>query len=74
MMEYFQNDMLSYYSSKKSHRVQKILFQYSAPKEEARAALNFHLTKRERLGIMSSVNFPVNTRSFQQLQQALENK
>lgn len=74
MMEYFQNDMLSYYSSKKSHHVQKILFQYSAPKEEARAALNFHLTKRERLGIMSSVNFPVNTRSFQQLQQALENK
>jgi hypothetical protein len=74
MMEYFQNDLLSYYSSKRRHPVQKILFQYSAPKEEARAALNFHLTKRERLGIMSSVNYPVNARSFQQLQQAFENK
>ena len=52
MMEYFQNDMLSYYSEQPGRIDHKILFQYASDKEENKAALNFHLTKREEKDIV----------------------
>ena len=64
MMEYFQNDMLSYYSRDRGRNIHKVLFQYAADKEENKAALNFHLSRREKLDIMSSVNSPFNSESF----------
>jgi hypothetical protein len=67
MMEYFQNDMLSYYSEHPNRTVHKILFQYAADKDENKAALNFHLSRREKLDIMRSVNSVTNQESFQQL-------
>ncbi len=67
MMEYFQNDMLSYYTTNSGYPVYKIAFQYSADKEENKAALNFHLTRREKKDIMSSINLPGNQKSFQRL-------
>jgi hypothetical protein len=67
MMEYFQNDMLSYYSSYPGRSVHKILFQYAADKEENKAALNFHLSRREKLDIMNSVNSVANKSSFEKL-------
>jgi len=67
MMEYFQNDMLSYYTTHSGVPVHKILFQYAADKEENKAALNFHLSKQERIGIIASVNSPINTNSFEKL-------
>jgi hypothetical protein len=67
MMEYFQNDMLSYYAEHPGRTVHKILFQYAADKDENKAALNFHLSRREKLDIMRSVNSFSNQRSFQQL-------
>lgn len=72
MMEYFQNDMLSYYSEHPGRTVHKVLFQYAADKEENKAALNFHLSQRERLDIMNSVHSYFNTQSFKQLLQLLE--
>jgi len=72
MMEYFQNDMLSYYSEQPGRTVHKILFQYAADKDENKAALNFHLSKREKNNIVASVNSPANIRSFQKLFQLLE--
>ncbi|RYY62456.1 MAG: patatin-like phospholipase family protein [Chitinophagaceae bacterium] len=74
MMEYFQNDMLSYYASDSNRVVHKVLFQYAADKEENKAALNFHLSPREKLDIMSSVNSVGNRRSFAQLMKLLPNK
>jgi hypothetical protein len=71
MMEYFQNDMLSYYSSYPGRKVHKILFQYAADKEENKAALNFHLSRREKLDIMSSVNSTMNAESFKKLNDLL---
>lgn len=67
MMEYFQNDMLSYYSEHPGRVVHKLLFQYASDKEENKAALNFHLSKREKLDIISSVNSYSNTKSFEQV-------
>lgn len=67
MMEYFQNDMLSYYARHPGHAVYKITFQYATEKQEEKAALNFHLTQREKNHIMTSPDFPYNQESFGQL-------
>src|SRR6185436_8875034 len=40
MMEYFQNDMLSYYTSYSGTKIYKVAFQYAADNEENKAALN----------------------------------
>jgi len=72
MMEYFQNDMLSYYSENPGRKVHKILFQYAAANEENKAALNFHLGKREKLDIIASVNAPGNQESFRKLMELLK--
>ena len=71
MMEYFQNDMLSYYTSYSGNKIYKIAFQYAVDNEENKAALNFHLTRREEKDIMGSILSPMNQKSFQQLQDLL---
>lgn len=64
MMEYFQNDMLGYFVTRSGIPVYKIDFQYATSKEQNKAALNFHLTKREERDIVSSINSPQNQESF----------
>lgn len=71
MMEYFQNDMLSYYSEHPGRTVHKVLFQYASDKEENKAALNLHLSKREQKDIIGSVNSVANAESFEQLKKLL---
>lgn len=71
MMEYFQNDMLSYYSEQPGRNIYKVLFQYASDKEENKATLNFHLSRREKLDIISSVNSPFNKKSFAELKKLL---
>ncbi len=63
-MEYFQNDMLSYYSKHTDNTVHKVLFEYAADKEENKAALNFHLSKREKKDIVHSIESIGNATSF----------
>ncbi|MEI9909989.1 MAG: hypothetical protein WDO71_10125 [Bacteroidota bacterium] len=65
MMEYFQNDMLSYYVKGHERNIHKVLFEYAADKEENKAALNFHLSKRERKDIVNSISSASNIKSFQ---------
>ena len=72
MMEFFQNDMLSYYNDHEGRKVFKITFQYAADKEENKAALNFHLTKREEKDIISSVRSSYNTESTKKLLELLK--
>lgn len=67
MMEYSQSDMLSYYVTRSGCPVYKIAFQYSTANKEDKAALNFHLTKREASDIMNSLNSATNKESFQQI-------
>jgi hypothetical protein len=71
MMEYFQNDMLSYYSKDNELPIHKLLFEYAADREENKAALNFHLSKRERNDVMNSIRSLANTRSFQKTMELL---
>jgi len=72
MMEYFQDDMLSYYGEHPGRKVNKILFQYAAANEENKAALNFHLGKREKLDIIASVHSEKNMDSFKKLMELLK--
>lgn len=74
MMEYFQNDMLSYYGEHPGRKVHKILLEYAADKEENKAALNFHLSKRERKDIVSSLRSASNQRNFKRIMEMFENK
>ncbi len=67
MMEFFQNDMLDYYITNSSSPVYKITFQYAADNEQNKAALNFHLTRREEKDIMASIHSVTNRKSFQQV-------
>jgi len=66
MMEYFQDDMLSYYTRHSGAVVHKVLFEYAADKEENKATLNFHLSKRERKDVAHSIKSISNKRSFGQ--------
>ena len=70
-MEYFQNDMYTYYASSSGHPIHKITLQYSSNKSENRAALNFHLSKREKNDIAASVNSKENQAGFQKALQLL---
>jgi hypothetical protein len=68
MMEYFQNDMLSYDSKNISYNLYKVSFQYVADNEESKAALNFHLTQSEKTNIAVAMNSEYNKKSLLQVQ------
>lgn len=69
MMEYFQNDMLNYFVTRSGTPVHKIAFQYVTDKTEDKAALNFHLTRREEKNIINSIHTVSNQQSFQKTMQ-----
>ena len=50
--------------SMQSIQINKITFQYATEKQEDKAALNFHLTQREKKNIMSSPDFLFNHGKF----------
>ncbi len=74
MMEFFQNDMLTYYSNNSGNKLYKVSFQYAADKAENKAALNFHLTKREERDIVASIRSAANQKSFRQVLDLLNRK
>ncbi|MEO6069666.1 MAG: patatin-like phospholipase family protein, partial [Chitinophagaceae bacterium] len=67
IMEYEQNDMLTYFSSNAGFPMHKVVFQYATKKEENKAALNFHLTQREKRDISASLNSQKNMESFRKV-------
>src|SRR4029078_3966397 len=71
MMEYFQNEMLNYYSTESGQNVYKVAFQYVTDRAENKAALNFHLTKREEKDIVISIRSSVNQKSFRKIEELL---
>jgi len=69
MMEFFQNDMLSYYSKYLPYTIYKVSFQYVSDNEESKAALNFHLTQSEKTNIAFALNSEYNKKSLLRVQQ-----
>jgi hypothetical protein len=71
MMEYAQSDMSAYFLSNSKLSIQKISFQYTPTKVEEKAALNFHLTQREKKDIAVSLNSALNSENFQKVARLL---
>ncbi len=69
MMEYSQNDLLDYFTTTTATPVVKVAFQYASSNQENKAALNFHLTRREEKDIISSINSDINRQGFNKLLQ-----
>jgi hypothetical protein len=66
MQEYSQNDLLSLAQTGMGFSFRKLVFEYVPRSEDAGAALNFHLTKQEKLNIIGSLDNSDNQRAFQQ--------
>lgn len=64
MQEYSQNDLLCLSQQILGKQFYKLSFQYLPKKEDARAALNFHLTKSEKLDINEALFSINNQQSF----------
>lgn len=70
MMEFSQNDVLSYYAMQHPGSV-KLNFLYTSEKEDNKAALNFHLTRREKADILNSIRSPANQQNFARVKELL---
>ena len=66
MQEYNQNDLLSLSQELMGDYFYKMSFQYIPEKEDARAALNFHLTKLEKKDIANALESEKNQQVFEQ--------
>jgi hypothetical protein len=72
MMDYFQTDMATYFMSNSDYPIHKATFQYIPNKEENKAALNFHLSKREKRDIEASLGSRHNMEQFRKVMELLK--
>ncbi|HEY4111491.1 hypothetical protein [Puia sp.] len=70
MQEYNQDDLLSLAQNGMGFPFHKLVFQYVPRTEDADAALNFHLTKQEKLNITGALDNSDNQRAFQAFRQS----
>lgn len=66
LQEYNQNDLLSLAQNAMGFSFRKLVFQYVPKTEDAGAALNFHLTKQEKMNIIGALDNSDNQQTFQQ--------
>ena len=66
MQEYSQDDLLSLAQNGLGFPFHKLIFQYVPKSEDAGAALNFHLTRQEKLNITGSLDNEENKKTFMQ--------
>lgn len=67
MQDYGQADQLNYFTRNDSNVLTKITMQYIAEKQDNTAALNFHLTGREKRDVIFSYYHPVNQKNVKKL-------
>lgn len=72
MQDYNQNDLMSLTQQTMGGSFHKLTFQYAPLKEDAGAALSFHLTKREKWNIHESLDHETNRQCFEQFVNFLE--
>ncbi|KIC96502.1 patatin-like phospholipase family protein [Flavihumibacter solisilvae] len=66
MQQYNQQDQLSFASDIMNGKLSKLTFQYVPDKLDSKAALNFHLTKREKMDIIKTLDNSLNRQAFLQ--------
>jgi hypothetical protein len=64
MQEYNQDNTFSLTGQAMNNKLYRVAFQYEARSADAKAALNFHLTQREKINITEALNNDHNTKSF----------
>jgi len=64
MQEYNQDNTFGLTQQVMDNKLYKISFQYAAKNVDAKAALNFHLTQREKINIIEALDNEDNTRAF----------
>lgn len=67
LQDYFQTDQFSYFKDHHNINLHRISFMYTPEKPEKGAALNFHLTAREKRDIIMSFQSEVNKESLKKL-------
>ncbi len=72
MQEYSQNETISLHSIF-NNQFYKLSFQYAPKKDNVGAALNFHLTRREKQDIAEALNNENNTKAFEKFRLLLKN-
>ncbi|HEY8895239.1 MAG TPA: patatin-like phospholipase family protein [Niastella sp.] len=72
MQEYSQNDLMGLARSMMGNYFYNFCFQYIPQKSDARAALNFHLTKSEKLNIAGALGNAGIQQTFTQFQQLIK--
>ena len=65
MQEYNQDNTIGLTRQLMNNRLSRISFQYAAKTADAKAALNFHLTQREKVNILQALDNDDNAKSFQ---------
>jgi hypothetical protein len=73
MQEYSQNDLMGLAQSMMGNYFYNLCFQYVPEKSDARAALNFHLTKSEKKDIASALGSTGNQQTFAVFNQLIKN-
>jgi hypothetical protein len=73
MQEYSQNETISLHSIF-NNQFYKLSFQYVPKKDNIGAALNFHLTRREKQDIAEALNNENNKKDFEKFRLLLNNK
>jgi len=71
MQEYNQNDLLSVMESYMGNTFYKMTFQYEPKSVNDGAALNFHLSRKEKLDIANAVNSPLNQQILKSVDELL---
>ena len=64
MQEYNQDNTVGLTSQIMDNKLYRLTFQYEAKTADAKAALNFHLTQREKINILEALDNGGNTKSF----------
>ncbi len=72
LQSYSQNDQYTYFANDTALSIQKIRFMYVPLKKESGAALNFHLTAREKKDVIASFDNQYNRESLLQLVRILK--
>lgn len=72
MQEYSQNDLMGLARSMMGNYFYSYCFQYIPSKSDARAALNFHLTKSEKINIANALGSTGIQQTFAQFQQLIK--
>ncbi len=72
MQNYYYEDELAYFKNDTTLKINKIILSYRAEKEEKTAALNFHLSTREKRDVIASYSNATNQTEVNKIVQLLK--